>query len=237
MKKIISIFIITVFINANFDIYALNMPYSNNIKSFSLKKTEQKLKSDIDIKYPQISNFKNKLIEDKINSSIKNIIDESKNNFIKNIDKDTKAYSDINMNNSLTLDYKTYYIDKNKLSILVYLSTYYVGAAHPNNQILSLNYNLNTGNKIELKDLFKSNSNYLKTISDYSFKQLSKKLATTNDDSWVRSGTSDKTENFKTFTIDSNSITIYFQTYQVASYAEGSQEVKIPFALLKKYLR
>lgn len=237
MKKIIAIFSISLLISSNINVYASNDISYKNIKQISIKNMDSKIKSEIDIIYPQINNLNNKSIESQINNDIKKIIDSSKNTFLKNIDK-TQSNSDLGVNNGLTINYKIHYMDKNKVSILSDMSTYFLGAAHPNNELISFNYDLKTGKKIELKDLFKSNSNYLKTLSDYCIKNLSKKVASYDDDStWVKNGASPKSDNFKTFTVTQNSLTIHFQTYQVASYAEGPQEVKIPFSVIKNIMK
>jgi hypothetical protein len=53
----------------------------------------------------------------------------------------------------------------------------------------------------------------------------------------VAEGLTPELANFNDFELTSQGIKIYFPPYQVAPYASGPQEVKIPYAVLEKILR
>ncbi len=123
--------------------------------------------------------------------------------------------------------------DKHISILFTYFS--YTGGAHPNTNTASLNYDLEKGEEIPLGSLFKQGSDYLKVISDYCITELSKLKV--GDADWIRRGAGPKAENFKSWNITPQGLMITFDAYQVASYAEGPQEVVIPFSVLKPIAR
>ena len=237
---IIKAFLIT-FISLNTMNYSYALSdetYRNNIKVISEIKKDKKFKYEINIDYPFVYNLANKNVEDKINNHLKKHVQNSKKLFLKNLSEFTNSDFDPAVNSDINIGYNTYYMDKSKISFSIGISSYYRGSAHPNSETLTYNYDLKTGNQILLKDLFKPNSNYLKFISGYSIKELKKKVISHEDSNdWLKEGAGLKADNFKAFNIGKDHLIIYFQSYQVASYAEGPQEVKIPFAKIKYILK
>src|SRR5262249_42944716 len=122
----------------------------------------------------------------------------------------------------------------NAISILFGVSNYYAGAAHPNYYTFVLNYDLNKGQVLALADLFKPDSNYLKFISDFSLKSLKK--GGVGGEGFLE-GAAAKLENYKSWSLLPQGLLITFDPYQVASYAEGPQEVFIPSSALKQILK
>lgn len=95
------------------------------------------------------------------------------------------ATPDINLNSSLDLEYFTTPLTANNnqlISVRFSLNEYMLGAAHPNQSYRVLNYNLTTGQVIQLSDLFKPGTDYLKALTAYSLKVLSKRLDTPADE-------------------------------------------------------
>ena len=117
------------------------------------------------------------------------------------------------------------------------LFTYYsyTGGAHPNTFTKSLNYDLRQNDPISLGSLFAPNSNYLKLISDYCLAEL-KKLGI-GDKEWIEKGAGPKADNYKSWNIAPEGLMITFDAYQVASYAEGPQEVIVPYSILKPVIK
>lgn len=119
----------------------------------------------------------------------------------------------------------------------------YTGGAHGFDNSKSWNYDVKNNKEVTLAELFPNDSNYLKTISDYTYvdiiKQYRPRLAgigenpeDVTDDmipiDMIKAGTAPKEENFQVFTFDKDSITIYFTQYQVGPYVAGEFEVKMP---------
>jgi hypothetical protein len=122
------------------------------------------------------------------------------------------------------------------VSIAFGVSTYFEGAAHPNHNTLVFNYDLNSGKRLNLADLFKPNSNYLSVISAYAVEALKKEMSPDPDLDWIQQGAGAKEENYKSWNIKRGGLEVTFDPYQVASYAEGEHVVLIPFAVLKNVI-
>ena len=109
--------------------------------------------------------------------------------------------------------------------------------AHPNTNYHTFTFNTQTGKSLELSDLFVSGSSYLNTLSTLSRTSLAKQLGSDGDSSMISDGTKPSLENFQNFVIDGNDFVIIFPQYQVAAYAFGPQEVRIPLTELKSVLK
>lgn len=122
------------------------------------------------------------------------------------------------------------------ISLVMRFGGYPGGGAHGYQNVITFNYDVANKKIMGLGDLFASNPDYLKTLSEYSRKQLINKLSQDSKDkdylnnikSMVEMGTQPLPENFKNFTISKDNIlTIYFGQYQVAPYASGEQKVEM----------
>ncbi|HKQ52267.1 MAG TPA: DUF3298 domain-containing protein [Pyrinomonadaceae bacterium] len=127
------------------------------------------------------------------------------------------------------------------VSVWFGVSSYYEGAAHPNHNALTFNYDLRTGKQLKLADLFKPNSDYLKVISDYAIKDLTGQIrgemsGDDPDTDWIREGAGPKEENYQSWNLSPKGLEINFDPYQVASYAAGPHEVVIPLSALQDVL-
>lgn len=121
----------------------------------------------------------------------------------------------------------------------------YSGGAHGYEALYSYNYDVKNGRQINLSDLFPNDTNYLKTVAEYSradlIKQFTKKIESEggeeygdfkmvmeNLNSMIVSGTEPRQENFSVFTVEPGFVTFYFSEYQVAPYVYGKQMVRMP---------
>ena len=134
----------------------------------------------------------------------------------------------------LNLSYEVKYSAKNLISIL-YNEFTFAGGAHPNNSSTAFNYDLERGRMLALADLFMPSSDYLKVISDYCIAELKKRKV--GDDDWIRKGAGAKPENYARWNIVPEGLLVTFDSYQVAAYVEGPQEVIVPFAVLKGIIK
>jgi hypothetical protein len=175
----------------------------------------------------------NKLIKD----SVMKEVAEFRKNMLGLKAEDLKFFKQNGTEAYMEMGYMIDFANDKVISIGFGNSTY-EGGAHPNHFSFTVNFDLATGKKIELADLFKPNSNYLKVISDYSIKKLKEQQEEmTNDDEWLATGAGAKAENFRSWSIKKTGIMITFDPYQVAAYAAGPQEVFIPYSELKSVLR
>ena len=119
------------------------------------------------------------------------------------------------------------------VSVSFVINTYFEGAVHGNYSDIAFNYDLKLGRSLNLADLFKPNSNYLKVISGYSIKALKKVLGPNPDTEWIERGAGASEENYRNWNITSKGLEVGFDPYEVASYAEGPHEVIIPYRILE----
>src|SRR3989344_948907 len=129
-------------------------------------------------------------------------------------------------------------VNEEFISVLVTVGGY-TGGAHGYQNLISFNYDVVNKKDVKLSDLFPGNSNYLKTVSDFSRKDLTtqfrKKLEVkTKDDEKVfqgsvipmmLAGTTPESLNFSVFTFTKDAVKLYFTQYQVAPYAMGESVV------------
>ena len=206
-------------------------------KSFS-EQNKPKL-FDITIDYPELSGA-NMVIAAKFNQAVKDEVMKEVAEFRKSMlaqDAEQVNYiKKLGVNNYLEGGYNIDYADDKIISV-GFGHSVFSGGAHPNHYSFTVNYDLQKGKKLELADLFKANSNYLKFISDYSIKSLKEKAGDMSDDEWRATGAGPKAENFKSWTLTKKGIWITFDPYQVAAYAAGPQDVLIPYGELKNLLR
>lgn len=124
------------------------------------------------------------------------------------------------------------------ISFILTISAY-EGGAHGYETLTSFNYDVVNKKEISLADLFPNDPNYLKTISDFSRKNLTAQfreklsIKTKADEAnfkdsvlpMLESGTTPDEINFSVFTFTDDKITFYFNQYQVAPYAMGGSSV------------
>jgi hypothetical protein len=103
----------------------------------------------------------------------------------------------------------------------------YTGGAHGNLDIITLNYSLLNGQRLELADLFEEPDEALKLMSDWSFQTLSRRFAGAWTLQMLKDGTSPDTHNFASLTLTPEGLVIQFQPYQVVPWAAGAQTVEM----------
>jgi hypothetical protein len=109
-------------------------------------------------------------------------------------------------------------------------SGYADGAAHPYHYSLTLNYDLDKGEKLSLGDLFPTDSDYLGILSRYCIADLSKRDI--GFYGGFQQGAEPTPDNYRNWNITLSGLMITFDEYQVAPYAAGPQSVTVPYSEL-----
>ena len=135
----------------------------------------------------------------------------------------------------LSIVYSVYFASPTLLSIGFSEETFpAVGAAHPNHQTYSVNYDLAADKPLRLSDVLRGTV-ALQAVSAYRVARL---LETEDaDPEWIRRGAGPQMKNYRSWNFSPQGLVINFDRYQVASYAAGPQQVVIPFATLRHTLR
>lgn len=216
---------------------------NKNIKFIKTSVDSKKLKKEndfisININYPTIIgvtkkiSLANLLIENDINKSIFSFENDAKDSLNEEIDLPKDIKSSISGGSSVQE------LNNRYVSILMQMEWYLRGAAHPSHSINTYIYDYKKERLVNIADLFKDNSNYLEVLSKLVKEDLKAQSEKSDssysyDESFVDYGASPKEENFKRILPTQNGLVIYFQEYEVSSYAEGERKVVIPYSKLK----
>lgn len=114
----------------------------------------------------------------------------------------------------------------------------YTGGAHPNTFRRTFNFLMPDGADVELPELFTLRG--VQRISDISIAQLKPALTAPDgmsDVDWIKRGAGPNARNFKSFVLQPRVLEVFFDPYQVAAYAAGPQEVRIPLTRLNDAIR
>lgn len=230
MKKIITLIIVSLFLFNGCEKKEEVIQLEINTKV--INDVYEELKLNIEAEYPQINISGNSLVELTINSTIEEyvtgLIKEFKDQVILN-DFVLEEFS-----NAFDLNSEILFKGENILSIRFDNYTYFAGAAHGLSIASVMNFDLNTGYKIELRDKF-TDDNYLEIISQICIEDLKRQLTTEEyepDLEWIESGAGPDLINYQVYAFLEKELLIVFNQYQVAPYVFGLLEVKIPYEKL-----
>lgn len=248
-KIILSTMLVMIFI-------ALNITYgqeNNNLNVNNMFTIEIKNISEEDeffkanIKYPvlKIKENYNGKNANKVINEINKDIEKYVLSFKEDIKRQSKKYED-EYKKEFSKDknqqyvkyqyeaYSEYDITYNKNNIIsIPLTTYnFTGGAHGITYLKSFNYNLLTGDKILLSDMFKKDVDYKKVVNGYINSEIdkNKELYFTGKEGF--NGISDNQD----FYIEDDGVVVYFQVYDIAPYYVGIPKFKIDNDQFKTYL-
>jgi len=223
-------------------LFAITKP-SNNVVSVSKESfKEETSEYNINIEYPQISGLKN--------VPLQNVLNEKFKPNLENIRMSVLDYREVYRNLSAEQlegvgkseekkTFETRFASQNLISISFEHSGYDGSSAHGGQRASVINYDLTTGKEIQLKDLFKKDSKYLQTISDFYLNDLASRFeGNDNIPGWPQPqiGAAPEENNFTNFVLTKDDLVILFNPYQVAPGAYGIQEIKIPYANLSNII-
>lgn len=142
---------------------------------------------------------------------------------------------------ALGIEYMAYTSGANQSFVFqIYEDT---GGAHPNVYYKTFVFDAQ-GMEVRLADLFKPDAQYLDELSTLAYadilRQAPSRFGTALDENqkdWVRTGTAPSTETFQSYYLDGENLVLIFPPYQVAAYAAGKFETKIPFSNLSRILK
>ena len=134
----------------------------------------------------------------------------------------------------------SYAVARNDKTMIAIAFTWYsyTGGAHPNSITETFNFLLLDGLRVEIAELFSPKG--IQRISDISIARLKPTLSGPDgmsDIDWIKRGAGPNARNFASFVLLPNELHIVFDAYQVAAYAAGPREVRIPLAQLRDVMR
>jgi len=199
--------------------------YNNEIKigndnmNNKINELDDSYKYKIKVYYP-VSGYR------VMDTKIKNIIFKYINEFKSMVNIDNKRYNYY----SLDINYDEYKY-KNYISYIFYIESY-LGGAHPDHVIVTVNYNISKNKIIDIDNLIDNDSNFLENISHISReKLLSDDKFSSNDyvEDFFLDGTKPVRDNYKNFVFTDSGIKVLFDYYQIAPYYYGDSEIIVPY--------
>jgi hypothetical protein len=159
-----------------------------------------------------------------------------------------KDYAPDASEDSLNVRYTMRLLTAELLSVEFAMDYYEHGAAHPSHGFHVINYDAKAGRRLELADLFKPGSDYLKRVSEVAVAQLRRWNKDSAEysggdgqpylsDPEFTAGAAPQAENFQSWTLTPKGLVVTFDYYQLGAYAAGAPTVVLPYAELKDVLK
>jgi hypothetical protein len=133
--------------------------------------------------------------------------------------------------NELRAGYTVSYASPRSLTVTYEIWTY-TGGIHGNNDIITLSYDVESGQRLLFEDLITATDTALELMAAYCFKALGNTLGEDLDESMLKSGTAPELDNYSSFSLFPAGLRIHFQPYQVAPFAAGAQRVDVPLEVI-----
>ena len=108
----------------------------------------------------------------------------------------------------------------------------YTGGAHGNLDIITLSYDMASGARLTLEDLFADTEGALALLAGYCYDELAESLGDARVDDMLRGGTSPDADNYASLALTPEGVRVYFSPYQVAPWSAGPQQVDVPLGVL-----
>ncbi len=209
------------------------LPAEENSLSMSVSFIHQKDNFyNVQVEYPQFANINNafnKKISDLITGEIETFKKDAKDNYEARR-ATAPPENPLPENPDQTFDFigswEPSQLNDNYISFVIHLY-YFVGGAHGVTEVYAFNYDLKKGKEITILDFLNSSQSALEKLADISNQNVTSQLESNglSIDSFLKqmieNGTKSTQENYQNFNFSDNSLTIYFQQYQVAPGSAG----------------
>lgn len=206
------------------------------IISINNELTEQEKHLTMNIQYPKIALAQHPVLAKEANDVIAAFVENMKNDFRKNVSDISSEHMSDTFTSNLTMRFTPLLLSPTIISIRFDASEYIAGGAHPNNHVRILNYDFAKHLLLSPTDLFASSTQALPFLSSYSrialhtlFTEVAEEKLTLQ----ILLGTEPTHQNFQEVGITKTGLTVLFNPYQVAPYARGVPEVKIPLSEMR----
>lgn len=183
-------------------------------REISIREVKFRPNRDLLIYYPEVSGFSDKTMQDTLNKSLEKKFLHSGYAGIKPEDDLQSHYES---------DFTISFYNKDLLILEMTGYDYPFGAAHGMPVRGHSHIDLKNGKTYELRDLFKENSSYIEKLNGIVGNKINERPDEFFPDAFQ--GISEK----QGFILTQDSLVIYFAPYEIASYAAGFPEFKIPY--------
>lgn len=170
---------------------------------------------------------------DPFNSLVLTLFEKEQTAFIEGL-AEIEAWRLANMpdiRSTLDSAYQVTYNDHSLVSVRFEFYSYTAGAAHPISYSKTLTYDLSQRSKVQLAELFTLGTDWLGALSSYCLKDLQQRGVLEFPE-----GAEPVMKNYTGWSLTPEGMVVYFDPYQVASYAAGPQQVMVPYAALSEFI-
>lgn len=200
--------------------------YDRNLYGYiTLDYNKVTLSNEDAIKYPELANTLNKEAAQ---------LDEEKAAQLKDMQE---SYFEYEIDSSISEDYmkytnecKTRVLRADK-TVLTTINSYsgYEGGAHGYYSVHGNAYSVETGKKLSLSDVIVDEEAFKTAVKDKLFSQYDESVFLINIDDYLKNDASLSGDNELSWSMDYNGITVYFNPYEIASYADGLLSVRFTY--------
>lgn len=177
------------------------------------------------INYPELANTLNKEAAQ---------LDEEKAEELKSMQE---SYFEYEIDSSNSEDYMKYTNEcKTRIlradkTVLTTINTYsgYEGGAHGYYSVHGNAYSVETGKKLSLSDVIVDEEAFKTAVKEKLISEYDESVFLINIDEYLKNDASLSGENELSWSMDYNGITVYFNPYEIASYAEGLLSVRLTY--------
>lgn len=205
----------------------------NALSIQNIKEASETDKIKMTLQYPQIDGLEDKTVQDGINACFRGLAEAARDEGLKNVE-DTAGYPGSPNQHETYFDYRIKY-NQNGLLSVVFADYQYYGGAHGMTVQSSSTFDLKTGGRYKLKELFRDGSDYASIINSAVRKQIDERVKAGMlpefPDSPFKSIRDDQD-----FYLSNNGIVVYFQQYEYFPYAAGIQEFTVDYSSLENAL-
>jgi hypothetical protein len=226
------------------------------------KKKESTDQYDIEYFVPKVSGSISPLVAAKINTFLLDEISQMVGYF-----KEDHRGVSVDQKDALSVSLAKQFVTKQRyLNVELVEYSYLAGSAHPLTYTHTYVFDIQTGEKVGLQDIFDSNQVYLQNISDLVREKLTAQISlqslgrgdevtsTTTEESlkdmldgidtekileatFFEEGILPREENYKEFNVTEEGIEFVFGQYQVAPYVFGEQRVTLLYSEIETILK
>lgn len=181
---------------------------------YTVKEAKYKPNPNYLVYYPVIKGMKNPPVQEQVNERLRKLSQAEGIDGNKDLDYSYQG------------DFAATFFRKHLVVIQMTGYNYPFGAAHGMPTQIYGHIDLTSGAFYELKDLFKPNSDYVKSLSNI----IREQIIGQGEDSWVWLDSYKGIDENQPFFITEDVLNIYFYPYDIAPYAAGFPTFRIPFA-------
>lgn len=172
--------------------------------------------------YPVIANKE-------VSNHLKNYTEHTIDTFLNEV---TTFPAEGGRKNSITVTVEDAYITTDLASFLFLISVF-TGGSHNNYNSVGINYDLETGELIELSSLFREDAPYLEMIAEKVVEELEPRFGTYER---FAEGSAPLPHNYNSFTLTNDTITFHFPPFQLGPFTAGVQSLTFPMTDFAEFL-